>query len=114
VLRIADQPLPLGVDDPVECVERYLSDQEGVLIADLSDVDNSITIPDRQPDGAKNRQGESAPQSACFASTQEFKSQGRDHSLREQERGRADVNHRIVNLDTPDLIVGEKALLDLV
>ena len=32
VLRIADQPLPFGIDDPVECLQRDLSDQDRVLI----------------------------------------------------------------------------------
>jgi hypothetical protein len=32
VLGIADQPLAFGIDDPVECLQRDLPDQDRVLI----------------------------------------------------------------------------------
>ena len=49
VVGIADQPLSLGVDDPVESFERDLADQDRVFIADLPDIKRTITPLDRQP-----------------------------------------------------------------
>jgi hypothetical protein len=34
VFGIADQPEPLGVADPIESLNRYLTDQDEALLAD--------------------------------------------------------------------------------
>ena len=54
VLGVADEALASRVDDPVEQFERNLADQDGELIADLADVDRTISSLDGQTHRAKH------------------------------------------------------------
>lgn len=50
VLRIADQPLPLGIDDEVGDLQRDDADQGRAIIGELSDFDSAIAPLNREPD----------------------------------------------------------------
>jgi len=51
MLGISDQALACWVNDPIGQFERDLTDQDREFVADLADVDCTITSPDGQPGG---------------------------------------------------------------
>jgi len=61
MLGISDQALATWVNDPIEQFERDLTDQDRESVADLADVDCTITSLDGQSAGTIHRQGDCSP-----------------------------------------------------
>jgi len=61
MLGIFDQALATWVNDPIEQFERDLTDQDRKSVADLADVDCTITSLDGQSGGTIHRQGDFSP-----------------------------------------------------
>ncbi len=58
VVRVADELLPLGIDDKVEQLQRDEADQDRAVVGDLGNTHFAVTILDRQFHRLEDAEGE--------------------------------------------------------
>src|SRR5262245_59938432 len=70
VLRVADQPLTLWIDDPVEQFQRHLADQHGGAVRQFHDLADAVSALDAQAHGMKDLKRDEPASSARLPGSQ--------------------------------------------
>ena len=119
MLRIADQSLALGIDDPIQHFERNLADDHGEIIIDFADIQMTLAVLNREADCCMERHVHGAAHTASFSSHELSQTQVSDHFSGQEQHAGTGVDKRIVDDDAAHLVtrdfaaIGAKKVIDV-